>query len=118
MANYAFTSRTPLPEPKNGEVFEYANFTQMLPNTEIFKGVTGLTFKDCNLTNCKLPEDAKVESCLRVQVEFCTNLHPEWVAKGLIECETNCSHVINIDKIRIDGILIDTIYDYKDKVVK
>lgn len=118
MANYAFTSRNPLPESKSGEVFENLNFTQMLPNTEIFTGVTGLVFKNCNLTNCKLPDDAKAESCLRVQIEFCSNLHPKWTDKGLSACGINCSHVVNIDEIRIDGALIDTIYDYEDKVVK
>jgi len=115
MANYAFTTGKKMPSVSNGHVFEECNFTQAAPNTEIFKGVTGLVFRRCNLTNCKLPADAAIKSCVNQQIEFCTNLHPEWVDFLSAE-DVICSHVVETDEIYIDGSLIDTIYHYADTV--
>lgn len=112
MANYAFTRKVPLPAIPEDKTFEYFNFTQKLPHTKIFEGITGLIFKNCNLLNCDIPADAITESCLRIHVEYCANLHPEFEAE-----EENCPHVIDIDEIYDEGVLVETIYHYKDKVI-
>jgi hypothetical protein len=92
MPNYAFTTRRKLPEVKEGEVYVDINFCQAVPHTPIFEGVAGLIFERCNLTNCDVPKDATVKDCLHYHIEFCSNVHPEWVEKGLPACEKECKH--------------------------
>ena len=117
MANYSFKTNN-LPEPVNG-IIEGHNFVQGNPHTAIYEGYNGLTFKNCNLTNCDVPVDSTVESCLRVQVSFCSNLHPEWLAHGYIyPCVVDCSHRTIVDTVTIDGVVIDTNYTYEDKVAE
>lgn len=92
--NFAFTRGLGLPTIKDGQTLEMFNFTQAIPHTEIFAGINGLIFRKCNLVNCVLPKDAKKEDCLHIQKEFCSNLHPRWVAKGIDECPSkNCAHL-------------------------
>ena len=110
--NYAFTS----PTFANGDVIERCNLSQHTPGTAIASGVTGLTFRDCNLVNCSVPGDAVVEHCNTTQVSRCTNLHPNLIAHGLAAEVENCPHVVDTDEIYIDGTLIDTIYHYADTV--
>ena len=115
MANYSL-GRKPLPEVEDGPVFDGDNFLQLTP-TKIFVGVKNLTFKNCNLTNCILPDDAKVLSHHPQMASFCSHVHPKWVAKGLKECTENCEHVVDTDTIEIDGKVVDTVYHYSDKRV-
>jgi len=118
MANYAWTRGQPLPTVKDGHVFEHANFTQMKPHTKIFVGVKGLVFRDCNLLNCDVPEDAIVEDCMLGHVSYCGHEHPDWVERGKLEaCPVDCQHVVDADEIIIDGILLDRITHYRDKVI-
>jgi len=114
MANYSYKSMPEVPEDKT---FTADNFTQLKPNTEIFKGITDLKFIRCNLTNCKIPVDAETISCRHVQVSFCTNLNPTLVDRGFTECEIECSHMISKDIITIDSVAVDTIYKYQDTKV-
>lgn len=117
MPNYAFTTGKALPVVGNGHTFEYTNFTQRVPHTPIFAGITGVTFKKCNLTNCDVPVDAIIDNCLHFHKELCANIHPEWVAKGLpVEAE-NCSHIVDTDIVTIDGVVVDTTYHYEDTKV-
>lgn len=116
MANYAL-GINPLPKVQDGHEFVGDNFLQLLPHTKIFAGVKGLKFRNCNLTNCDLPEDAETDSCRPQHVEWCSHLHPKWVDKGLTECAENCSHVIETDTIQIDGVAVDTVYHYQDRRV-
>lgn len=97
MPNFAFTRGLELPTVQNGHTFELCNFTQRQPHTKIFEGITGLTFKKCNLTNCDLPPDAIVIDSPNRHRSFCTNLRPELINKGILACIKNCSHVINVD---------------------
>ena len=116
MANYSIARD--LPEVEPGHVFEGDNFTRLNANTKIFVGITGLVFRRCNLTNCIVPADATIEECLVVQKEFCSNLHPTWVAKGLTECSgEHCSHVVDTSVITIDGVVVDTTYEYEDTIL-
>jgi len=117
MANYSFTSNKPLPEVENGHTFEMCNFTQLEPHTKIFEGITGLTFIKCNLTNCDVPEDAELIGSQNIHFEWCSNAHPWLAERGFVNCEENCSHVIDSDTVTIDGITVDTIYHYKNKGV-
>lgn len=57
------------PACQDGDVFEFCNLAQMAPWTEVCRGRCGLQFRNCNLLNCKLPADARVESCQTAQVE-------------------------------------------------
>ena len=113
--NYAFMTKDPLPNIKNGHLFRGDNFIQQYPHTKIFEGKTGLKFINCNLTNCSLPEDAITEGSHPKRRSFCSHIHTKW---GLPECSKNCEHVIDIDEIIIDGVVIDTVYHYADKVVE
>jgi len=117
MANYAFTTGKPLPTVENGHTFVADNFTQALPHTTIFEGVTGLTFRNCNLNNCDIPVDAVEEGCGHIHLTFCTNIHPEFIGKGVTTCDQVCEHVVDTDVVTIDGIPVDTIYHYKNKAV-
>ena len=98
----------------NDDVFENCNFSQITPHTRICKGYTGLIFRCCNLLNCDIPDNATIENCLIIQKSLCSNLYPDC---GLPECPENCEHVIDIDEVWIDGILIDKIYHYEDTIV-
>lgn len=114
MPNYAFK---PMPEVPEDKIFIEYNFYQLRPETEIFAGITGLKFIRCNLTNCKIPVDAELVSCRHVQYNFCTNLRPDLVDRGLSPCEIECEHMVSKDVITIDGMVIDTVYEYADEKV-
>lgn len=114
MPNFAFTRGLSLPTANNGDTFEYYNFMQAQPHTKIFEGVTGLTFRKCNLVNCDVPVDAIIEDCLHIHKNMCSHNHPRWVNKGLPECIENCSHVTEIDVITIDGMEVDTVHHRED----
>jgi hypothetical protein len=115
MANYSFkTSGLPIPGDR---VIETCNFCQLVPHTAIYAGESSLTFRNCNLTNCDVPGDSVIDRCLRVQVEFCSNLHPKWIEKGLATCTENCAHVTSTDIIQVGGVTVETIYTYEDKAV-
>jgi len=111
MANYSFK---PMPDVPVDKTFTGDNFYQLEPETEIFAGVTGLTFVRCNLTNCKIPVDAETVSCRHVQFEFCTNLRPDLIDRGLDACVTECTHMQSKEIISIDGVVLDTVYKYQD----
>lgn len=114
MGNYSFKT-TGLPEPVNG-VIEGHNFTQGAPHTAIYAGQTGLTFRNCNLLNCDVPDGSIIEGCLKCHVSFCSHTHPEWLALGYIsECATDCTHKTTTDTITIDGVSVDTHINYEDK---
>lgn len=112
MSNYSITNELPVAE--NGQTFESDNFEQAMPDTPIFEGVTGLVFKKCNLINCALPSDAVIVSCNTSQVSRCSHLHSGY---GLTECPEECSHMVEKNEINIDGVLIDTVYTYKDTFI-
>lgn len=100
--------------PADGDVYTNVNFSQTIPHTKILEGIKGLTFHQCNLINCDTPIDATINGGNRVQVSRCSHLHPNW---DIPQCKEECSHIINKDEITIDGVLIDTIYHYKDTIV-
>ena len=113
MANYSFVD--PIANFQNGDVITSGNFSQLVPNTEILKGLT-LTIEGGNFTNVKKQPEWTVTGGNFTQVSRCSHLHPDWVARGLSECVTECSHMLTKDEVYIDGVLIDTIYTYEDQV--
>lgn len=116
MANYAFNIN-PIPPVLFGHTFTGDNFMQLRPYTKILDGVSGLKFVKCNLINCDLPPDAVFEGCRPHHMEFCTNLMPKLVDRGLTACAENCVHVISTDKITVDGVVLDTVYHYEHRRV-
>jgi len=118
MANYSFPTGKKLPKVDNGHFFDGCNFHQLTPHTKIFEGVTGLTFRHCNLINCDLPADAKLVGSNNCQVEHCSNLHPRWTEFGLPICPANCTHVVDIDQIQDGGVTVQTVYHYSDRNVE
>jgi len=95
-------------DPQPGDIIESCNLAQMHPHTVITK-VAGLTFRSCNLVNCAV--DATTESCNTAQISRCGNLHDGY------ECVTDCEHVTSFEEIMVDDVLVDTLYEYADKVV-
>lgn len=117
MANYSILKKLPV-GVKDGHAFNGDNFTQLFPHTKILEGVKGLRFIDCNLVNCDIPEDAETIGCLRAQIDFCTNLHPEYRALNPNPCYQECEHVIGKISVKVDGrSVIQDQFTYKDKVV-
>lgn len=117
MPNFAFTRGVPLPTANNGDTFERYNFMQAQPHTALFAGVTGLTFRKCNLVNCDVPVDAVIDDCLHIHKSLCSNIHAKWIDKGLLVEPENCPHVVDTDTVTIDGVVVDTTYHYEDTIV-
>lgn len=92
--------------PANGEVIEDCNFTQPTPWTPIAVGLNGLIFRNCNLVNCSPPADSVVESCNTTQI----SRHTE-------ACPVDCEHLTSSEDIIVDGVVVDTLCQYEDKVV-
>jgi hypothetical protein len=116
MGNYSFKN-TVLPEPVNG-VVDGHNFTQSVPNTSIYDGYTGLTFLNCNLTNCEVPVGSVVIGSKYPRlVSYCSHNNPKLVIHGLPECAVECEHLIITDSVTIDSVVVDTNYTYEDKAV-
>jgi len=113
--NFSYDRRNEI-DASNGDIFVDCNFAQAVPHTAICEGLTGLTFIRCNLVNCDVPGDSVIEKCNTIQKSKCSHLHPG-LAAWLPECEEECDHVDVIDEIYVDGVLVDTVYYYKDEVV-
>jgi len=116
MANYSF-GLTPIPDVENGHTFTRDNFTQLISHTPILVGKTGLKFINCNLTNCDLPSGSITQGCSPYHVSFCTNINPKLIEYGQTSCAKNCTHVIQVDTITIDSVVVDTHYIYEHKVM-
>jgi len=108
--NYAFKSVTVTP----GEAFENCNFIQAKSETDLFSGTEGLEFYRCNLTNVKLPPDAKKVGCLHIQKDLCYWIHG---GAGLPEEPENCRHVTQTDEMIIDGVVAAYEYEREDTLL-
>lgn len=113
MANYSGT-RIANCQAVNGAILKGHNFAQESPGTEILVGLTGLTFIECNLVNCKLPVGSVVEYCNTAQIDRCSHLHESLS----YQCEAECRHLVSREDITVDGIVVDTLYSYEDIVVE
>lgn len=100
-----------------GDIFEDCNLMQKYPHTHICPGISGLIFRQCNLSNCDLPLDAVIQDCGQVgrHKSRCSNLHPAWGIEPV--CPVNCSHVVDSDTVMIDGVSATVNYFYLDQEV-
>ena len=73
-----------------------------------------LTFRECNLRNCVVPQGTVVDDCNCSQVDYCYWLHPEYT---LTLEDENCRHVVGTDNVTIDGQVASTTYHRKDTVL-
>lgn len=112
--NWSF--REPGDDIPDGSTINGGNYQQMEPDTAILAGKT-LTITGGNW--CNVLQDAAwtVTGGNWSQVSRCSHLHPEWVARGLEECDEVCSHVISTDEIVVDGQVVETVYTYQDTAV-
>lgn len=113
MANYSFKNIV----ATDGQEFENSNFTQVLPHSTPFGSAINLVFRNCNLLNCDIPSGSTVVGGLHAHLSFCSHLNPDWVNMGLQTCPVECEHMIEKTEIKIDGVVIDTIYEYEGKAV-
>ena len=97
-------------KPIDGDVVDSCNLSQKYPHTEITT-VPGLTFTNCNLVNCKLPPGSTTEKCNIAQISRCGHLNDDY------DCADECEHMTSSEEILVDGVVADTIREYKDKVV-
>ena len=112
MSNYSFID----PDIADSSVIGESNFTQLTPDTEIMKGKT-LTINGGNFCNVKLQPEWTINGGLWIKRSFCSHLHSDWIEKGLTECDTECSHMVEKEDIIIDGQVVDTIYTYEDTLI-
>jgi len=112
MANYSGSSISKC-VVVSGDTLTAHNFCQESPNTPILTGLARLTFVDCNLVNCLLPEGSTVVSCNTAQIDRCSHLH-DFLS---YQCEVECRHMTSKEEIIVDGVVVDTLYQYEDKVV-
>jgi hypothetical protein len=97
----------------NDGIYEGHNFSQKYPHTAIGEGFTGLKFENCNLVNCDVPADTVVVSCNTTQISRCGNIE----GNDDYECAAECKHLVSSEDVMIDGVVIDTLREYADKVV-
>lgn len=107
------------PPLQNSDVVTGGNFTQIAPDTEICVGITDLTIEGGNWVNVKIQPTWTVTGGNHAQVNRCAHLHPEWVEKGLLPSNhpENCEHVVSVDEIKVDGVVVSTVYMYEDTVI-
>lgn len=100
---------------KSGDIVSDETFIQMYPDTDVYVGQSGVTFKNCEIVNVKFPDKVVCENCDIKNVSFCSHLHPEY---GIDKCKTVCDHVVRIiPPISIDGkIVVEKTYEYKDLI--
>jgi len=114
MANYSF--KDPGDEIKNGAVIDGGNFFQLVADTEILVGKT-LTINGGNWSNVKPQPEWTINGGNWAKSSLCSNVHPDFVPRGLAECNVNCSHVVDVDEVIVNGVIVETIYHYKDAEV-
>ena len=55
---------------KDGDSFAQCWFVRENPNTPVFVGKSNLSFLDCNLINCLLPNGSETYQCNTAQNEY------------------------------------------------
>ena len=111
--NFCFSD--PGDKVPDGSTIEGGNFSQLVPDTPILVGKT-LTIRGGNWVNVRKDANWTIGGGNWTQVERCSHLHPEWVAKGLDECDEDCEHVVQVDTIEGEGGQSITVYHYADTV--
>ena len=97
----------------DGSTINGGNFSQLLPDTPILVGKT-LTINGGNFTNARIDAAWTMNGGNRGQIDRCFWLNPNLALATEVE---NCRHVIEIDTITIDSVLISTVYQREDTVL-
>ncbi len=100
-------------EIQSGDTISGGNFSQLNPNTEIMVG-KNLTINSGNFTNVKQQPEWIINGGNWNQVSKCSHINPKLMNFGLVECGLECEHMTDKEELRIDDILVDTIYIYED----
>ena len=100
-----------------GDVVEECNIVRLTANTPTAEGVSDLTFRRCNMVNCRIQPSWTIEDCNTLQMSYCVHEFPELLEHGAAAEPENCPHVVETDVITIDGQVVDTIYHRKHTVV-
>ncbi len=102
---------------QDGDTIERGNFFQHTPDTPIMAGIENLIITGGNWTNVRKQPTWSTPGGNWTQVSLCAHIRPELVPFGLPAEVENCSHVVDIDTVHIDGQLVDTIYHREDTKV-
>jgi hypothetical protein len=113
--NWSF--RDPGDDIPDGSTITGGNFSQAAPDTAILVG-RELTIRGGNWCNVRQDSGWTIEGGNWVQKSRCAHLHPEWLDAGhLLPEAEDCPHVIEVDTITIDGVVVDTIRHREDTLL-
>jgi len=96
--NWSFM-QPPLAE---GDVLENCNLAQLRPDTSLAATIQDLTFLNCNCVNVRPQRNWLIVGGNWCQKTFCTNEHPELIARGLKACGEDCAHRLGDQKIPVE----------------
>ena len=98
---------------KGGDTLWRCNCAQA-QESDVFPGVSGLTFENCNLKNAVPPADATIIGGQHILHFQCSNIHTDWVDKGLIDPEpVDCPHAKQ-KTVVIDSETVVEYYEYDE----
>jgi hypothetical protein len=84
------------PPLKDGDTISGGNYSQIAPGTILAPDVRDVTVTGGNFVNCDRAECEKrgwkITGGNWVQLEWCSNEHPELIARGLKPCAADCAH--------------------------
>jgi len=86
----------------SGDTITGGNYSQLVPDTDVFTKLDNITVTGGNFCNCRKPATWTVEGGNWGQVSRCSHEHPEWVAKGLPVCAEDCEHRLGDEKVWVD----------------
>jgi len=89
-----FSYRDPAGRVHDGDTIVTGNYCQAAPGTEILRDVKDLTILGGNWVNVRAQPSWAIKGGNWMQVERCTNLHPELIALGVKACAKDCQHAV------------------------
>ena len=102
------------PPWRDGDRVVGGNYMQLQAHTVLAAGVTDLIVYRGNFINVEFQPAWTRLGGNNAQRSFCYHLHPDLPLPVEVK---NCPHVVDIDWIRIDSQLIDTVYHREDTKV-
>ena len=107
------------PDCQNGDHFIDCNLSQLMPNTNICTGKTGLRFSNCYMQNAIVPGDSQLFDCNNIQRDKCywIRLVDGQNLDGLPVEPENCRHVIDSDEVTVDGVVVSRTYTREEIVL-
>ena len=108
-----WSRRDPGDEIPDGATIAGGNFSQVHPDTPIMVGKP-LTIHGGNWANVRKDPAWTVTKRKFPQVSRCAHVNPDFPE---LSCPENCEHVVDTHELLIDGVVVETIYEYADKRV-